>query len=232
MGLSCYLAMTEAEIRANSPLPHYLAFMACHFSPYGAGLVNIPQRLPKGSILIVNDRVPVLHHDPQVVLRQLQEVCRQLSLRGILLDFEIPDCQKEREIVHTLAGALPCPVCVSENYGEELTCPVFVSPPLHRSLKHTLQKWQGRKIWLEAPLCQQQFLLTQEGCTEKVCHICPDGTYFADENLCCSYTFSLSEREATFTLKRGRGEIDALMKQAEKLNVELCVGLHQQLGKM
>ena len=99
MSLSCYLAMTEAEIRAAATLPDHLAFMACHFSPYGIGLVNIPQRLPRGSILIVNDRVPVLHHDPQVVLRQLQEVGRQLSLRGILLDFEIPNCQKEREIV-------------------------------------------------------------------------------------------------------------------------------------
>ena len=231
MGLSCYLAMTEAEIRANSTLPHHLAFMACHFSPYGTGLVNIPQRLPKGSILIVNDRVPVLHHDPQVILHQLQEVCRQLSLRGILLDFEISNCQKEREIVHTLANALPCPVCVSESYGEALTCPVFVTPPLHRSLQNTLKKWHGREIWLDVSLYRQQYLLTREGCTPKVCSICPDGTYFTDEKLCCSYTFSLTEQDATFTLKRGRQEIDALMQQAESLNVALCVGLYQQLGK-
>lgn len=231
MSLSCYLAMTEAEIRANSALPHHLAFMACHFSPYGVGLVNIPQRLPKGSILIVNDRVPVLHHEPQVVLRQLQSVCKQLSLRGILLDFEIPNCQKAMEIVHILVRSLPCPVCVSENYGEALSCPVFVSPPLNLSLRNTLQKWQGRKIWLEASLWQQQFILTREGCAPKFCDSCPDGTYFTDENLCCSYTFSLSGQAATFTLKRGKKEMEALLKQAENLNVELCVGLYQQLGK-
>lgn len=229
MALCCFLAMTEGEIRTAPTLPPHLAFMACHFSPYGVGLVNIPQRLPKGSILIVNDRVPVLHHDPGVILRQLQAVCRQLSLRGILLDFEIAGCEKTREIVHTLAGALPCPVCVSENYAEGLPCPVFICPPLNLPLKEVLKKWQGRKIWLEAPIWQEQFLLTREGCTPRACDICPDGTYFIDENLCCRYTFSLTEREATFTLKRGKEEIELLLKQVEHTDVELAVGLFQKL---
>ena len=58
MGISHYLAMTGVEIAAAEALPENIAYMACHFSPYGTGLTGAPEVLPKHSMLILNDRIP------------------------------------------------------------------------------------------------------------------------------------------------------------------------------
>ena len=52
MAITPFLAMTAAEIEHSTPLPPNVAWMACHFSPYGAGLSNLPKNLPAGSLLI------------------------------------------------------------------------------------------------------------------------------------------------------------------------------------
>ena len=46
MAITPFLAMTAAEFRKKEDLPDKIAWMACHFSPYGLGLSNLPQRLP------------------------------------------------------------------------------------------------------------------------------------------------------------------------------------------
>ena len=38
-----FLAMTAAEIRANPDISSPIGWMACHFSPYGTGLSNLPE---------------------------------------------------------------------------------------------------------------------------------------------------------------------------------------------
>ena len=48
MAIGRYFAMTAAEIRGCSALPAGIAWMACHFSPYGTGLSNLPPELPEG----------------------------------------------------------------------------------------------------------------------------------------------------------------------------------------
>ena len=147
MSLRLYLAMTEAEIRSAPVLPHNLAYMACHFSPYGTGLVNIPERLPPGSLLIVNDRVPVLAHDPGKITKQLSDAVHKLRAFGVLMDLQIPNNPRTAEIVKCVTSALTCPVGVSEAYAGTLTCPVFVAPPIYR----TLEEYKtNRPLWLEA----------------------------------------------------------------------------------
>ena len=50
MAIKGYLAMTAAEIAAAGAPAYGLAYMACHFSPYGTGLVNLPRELPEGRL--------------------------------------------------------------------------------------------------------------------------------------------------------------------------------------
>ena len=71
MAIAPFLAMTGAEMRNNSFLPEKIAWMACHFSPYGLGLSNLPRSLPPGSLLMVDDITPIGKHDPSIILDQL-----------------------------------------------------------------------------------------------------------------------------------------------------------------
>ena len=77
MPIPCYLAMTAAEYARAKELPGRLAWMACHFAPYGTGVVNLPQQLPEGSVLMLNDRIPICGHDPLLVADMLSRSIRQ-----------------------------------------------------------------------------------------------------------------------------------------------------------
>ena len=79
MGLHCYLAMTAREINQCPLLPSKIAWMACHFSPYGTGLVGLPEKLPQGSLIIVNDRIPIRSHDPGQIVYQLRKLIASLN---------------------------------------------------------------------------------------------------------------------------------------------------------
>ena len=46
MAISIYLAASPAQISKMERFPEKLAWMACHFSPYGTGLSNLPASLP------------------------------------------------------------------------------------------------------------------------------------------------------------------------------------------
>ena len=58
MAIAPFLAMTAAEMQNSSQLPPKIAWMACHFSPYGLGLSNLPKELPSDSLLMVDDITP------------------------------------------------------------------------------------------------------------------------------------------------------------------------------
>ena len=70
MGIPHYLAMTAAEFSANMPQKD-TAWMACHFSSCSHGLSNLPEELPSGALLILDDSTPMECHDPETVKRQL-----------------------------------------------------------------------------------------------------------------------------------------------------------------
>ena len=155
MAFVLYLAMTAAEFHTDSPLPCPTAWMACHFSPYGTALSNLPSALPKGSLLILNDRTPVFGHNPERIAQQLAETAEQFECSGILLDFQRPDEDRTGSIAEAIA-ALPYPVAVTPQYAEKLDCAVFLPPPpMTTPLKTHLAPWQGRKIWLEAAMEKQ-----------------------------------------------------------------------------
>jgi len=234
MGLPLYLAMTAAELSAAEALPEKMAYMACHFSPYGTGLSNIPEHLPESSLLILNDRTPVQGHDPALVARQLAQAAEELQPAGILLDLQRPGEPQTPAIVEAILNTLSCPVAVSPDYAHGHACPVFLEPPpLHSPLEGHIAPWQDREIWLEAALEAESIAITAAGSVfEYLPFENPDGEYHIEEKLCCRYQLRLGEGQADFTLLRGAEDLAALLAQADKLGVTRAVGLYQQLGKI
>ena len=231
MILPCYLAMTAAEFDSVSQLPEKIAWMACHFSCYSTGLSNLPPLLPKGSMLIVNDRTPVAGHDPDKIVEQLCSVIEELEVERVLLDLQRPGCQETAKIAAALTQQLPCPTGVTEAYAKELACPVFLSPPVHIPLETHLAPWTGREIWLELMPDAQKLVITREGCT-----VYPfpearlESPIHQHKELCCQYHIDVLDDSAVFTLVRSAEQFPDFLREAEKLGVTCAIGLYQELN--
>lgn len=232
MVLPLYLALTAAEIARLSPLPDLYAYMACHFSPYTEGISNVPDSLPFGSLLILNDRIPCDHHSADLVAGQLAAAVDRLGCEGVLLDFERPPEEESRAIVRAIMHTLSCPVAVTEAYAANCSCPVFLPPPpLHILLSAYLAPWQGREVWLEAALCQERITVTKSGAdfypvfpTQQL-----DGGFY-DAKLHCNYRTAVSDAHITFTLFDTCESLKAKLEHAHSLGVARAVGLFQELG--
>ena len=212
MGNPLYLAMTAAEFANCKQLPEKIAWMACHFSPYGAGLSNMPQALPQGSILILNDRIEPTCHDADLVAAQAIEIAERFSCSGILLDFQRPGSALTQRIAAAVAAASPCPIAVSHHYAKELSCAVFLPPPpLRCDADKYFAPWQGRKIWLEAYDQWETVTVTADRVTvsEEPPPDCPPLSYY-DETLRCHYRIDTFDDRAIFTLHRGLDELRSL----------------------
>ena len=232
MVLPLYLALTAAEISRLAPLPGFCAYMACHFSPYTEGLSNIPDALPPGSILILNDRIPYQDHSADLIAGQLATAVERLGCESVLLDFERPPEVETCAVVNTILQSLPCPIAVTESFGGEFSCPIFLPPaPLHMPLAEYLAPWQGREIWLEAALCQERITVTKSGVS--FAPIFPtqqlDGG-FHDDQLHCRYHTTVSHDSITFTLFDSPETLSKKLEFAHDLGVARAVGLLQELG--
>lgn len=224
-----YLAMTAAEFRSCKELPKKLAWMACHFSPYGTGLTNLPLSLPERSLLILNDRTPVQRHDPGRIYDQLAETADALNCQAVLLDFQ-RDSGETAAIVDELLK-LPCPVIVSEKYAGSQDCPVFLPPvPLLKTVNEHIAPWQGRQIWLESALDGAVITVTENGSYSVPLCAGDKAEYsFEDSDLHIHYSMNVSDQRAVFTLQRTRDDLDQLLSQAKKIGVKAAVGLYQEL---
>ena len=138
--------------------------MACHFSLYGTGLSNLPETLPPGSMLILNDRIPVHSHDPELILTQLHSLAERFRPDCILLDFQRGNDPQTARIAAALDGFSDCPLGVSDLYAEPLNGPVFLPPPPPDCLpERWFAPWEGRELWLEAALDYEIVALTETG---------------------------------------------------------------------
>lgn len=225
-----YLAMTAAEFAAADPLPPKIGWMACHFSPYGTGLSNLPASLPPESLLILNDRVPLCGHDPQRIAAQLQQAVETLSCSTVLLDFQRRDDPQLQKLAAFLTASLSCPAAVSDAYADKLTCPVFLSPcPHHTPLAEHIAPWQGRELWLDLAADAETITLTKDGSDILPLPLgeIPEGGHW-DEGLHCHYFTQTGDDFARFTLWRTREDLEALAKEAEELGIGTLVGLYQE----
>ena len=230
MDIVHYLAMTAAEIGANPPLPPKIAWMACHFSPYSAGLSNCPRQLPPGSLLILNDFSPIHGHSPETAANQLRSWVEDFQCSGVLLDFQRPGNTETAALTEYLEGSLPCPVAVSHLYADSLSCPVFLPPvPVQTPAAEYLSPWQGREIWLETALDAVKITLTEKGASfAPLPRADSEKNDFRDEKLHCRYRISLSEDRAEFLLYRVKEDLASLLGDAGKHGVTTAVGLYQE----
>ncbi len=227
MAFDFFLAQTAGEIRHPLPCDAAKAWMACHFSAYGSGLSNLPEQLEPGSMVILNDLMPVAEHDPQRIASQLCEIVGSWQCSRVLLDFQRPGESRTAEIVKAIASTLPCPVGVSQLYAEGLDCPVFLPPlPLHMPLEDYIAPWQGRMIWLEIMPEAALYTITEDGCQREGCNGQLDFPHF-DEKAFCRYRMEAAEDAIRFTLSRGMGEL-ALLRQSNM--VDCFVGLYQDFA--
>ena len=231
MVLPLYLAMTASEISSQPSLPAYMAYMACSFSPYALGLSGIPSSLPGGKMLIVNDRMRCQGHSPDLVVGQLQEMVTRHECESVLLDFQrLPEPESDT-MVRKITQALSCPVAATEGFAADLDCPVFLSPaPLHIPLVEYLAPWQGREIWLEAALGQEEIRVTPKGIATAA-QFPPDGLSggFVDETLSCRYRTKIDSERITFTLFDTQEDLEKKLELAQALGVARAVGLWQEL---
>lgn len=232
MAITLHLAMTAAEFSNCTQLPDRPAWMACHFSPYGSGLIGLPEALPADSLLILNDRIPPHRHDPALILRQLCDTVEALSCFGVLLDLQRPDCANTRDIAAVLTEGLPCPTAVSEPYARPLSCPVFLNaPPLEQPLEQAVLPWQGRELWMEAALTARRIDITPHGTAVFPAEpaLAPEGESFADPRLFCRYIQTVKPDQASFFLYSTAETLQLQAQRAQELGVKRFVGLFQQL---
>lgn len=228
-----YLALTAAEFAAAEPLPPGVGWMACHFSPYGTGLSNLPSALPPGSLLILNDRIPFRGHDPIRIGRELEGCIRELGCSALLMDFQTPDLPELQALAAHLTGVLPCPCPVSRGYAAGLDCPVFLSPcPHHTHLAEHIAPWQGRELWLDLAVDAETITLTNSGAVilPLPLGVLPEGGH-RDEKLHCHYRTETGADHARFTLWRTREDLEALAQGAADLGIRALVGLWQELRR-
>lgn len=231
MAIACYLAMTAAEMRMACQPSAQIAWMACHFSPYGTGLSNLPKALPLGSVLMVNDRTPIHGHDPEWIGKQLRQSLQNLGCRGVLLDFQRPEQKETAALVAYLVEANAFPMAVSQSYAAELDCPIFLPPvPLDMGLESYLKPWKGRELWLELALDGMEITLTETGAVCKPLEWAARQSGQKEENLHCHYRATVTEQQAQFHLWRTKEDLQDLLAEAENLGVAAGVGLYQELG--
>lgn len=232
MPIAHYLAMTAAEMAGNSAFPRHAAWMACHFSPSGVGLSNLPNWLPPGCLLILDDSTPIHDHAPERIASELSGCMEKFQCAGLLLDFQRPGEAQTRELTAHLCEALPSPVVVSDVYAEELDCPVFLSPVApDEAMASRLARWRGREVWLDTTMEGLEIVLTEKGAkSTPLPHQKYPDCGLEDRKLHCHYRIAQQENSAAFTLWRTRSDISAQLVEAEALGVTAAVGLYQEFG--
>ena len=232
MPIPVFLAMTASEIQGKQSFPGRIGWMSCLFSPYGAGLSNLPRTLPEGSLLILSDYTPLQGHDPELITEQLRRCVDAFGCRGLLLDLQREYDTGLAYLCRQLTAALPCPVAATPAYARELDCGVFLPPAAPSdSLSGHLAPWQGREIWLEVSMDAERITLTEEGASSISLpryHGFESG--FQEETLHCHYRIATTEDSAVFTLWRTAGDLQALLEEAQQLGISGAVGLYQELG--
>ena len=232
MGISHYLAMTAEEIAAAETLPEKLAYMACHFSPYGTGLMALAQDLPRQAMLILNDRIPFCGHDHQIIAAQLAQWIDHLGCSCLLLDFQRQDTPME--LVRFLRKALPLPVGISAVFAQELDCPVFLPPVPPDVLPEAhIAPWAGREIWLDAATEAVKITVDAQGSHREQASLADSQPLpFTHDALCCRYGTKLFSDRAVFTLQRTSEELPQLLEKAEALGVTAAISLYQEIKKL
>ena len=204
-------------------------YMAVHFSAYGKGLSNIPDRLPAGCIILLDDSTAPEGHDPIIITRQAVELAERFSPYGILLDFQRPHTGVAQDIAQRLVAALPCPVGVTEEYVKALGCPVFLPPlPANKALAEYITPWKKQGVFLEIAPVGAEITVTEVGSKVRSIPIM-SGLPLKNERLHCHYRTEVLSDKAVFSICRYKEDLAELVAEAEGFGVLGCVGFHREL---
>lgn len=225
-----FLAMTAREMEEY--LPERFAYLSCHFSPYSTALSNIPLQMPKNSILLLDDSMPVQGHDPVQVIHQLQGLVKKFSVKAVLLDFQQAMNPEMQSMASSIIDGVSCPAAITPPYATALNHPVFLSPtPVNVPLPDYLRPWQGRDIYLEIANERLQITVTENGAkTESFPGGDAESLPHKNEKLHCHYETRVFSDKVVFTLQRTVEDLEVLTEEAYHLGVKAVVGLYQELS--
>lgn len=154
MPISIYEAVTAGDCFERNALPAHAAWMAAHFSAVGTGVTNLPQRLPVGSLFMLDDQIPWQNHDAERICQELLQAVAELACSGILLDFEREPCQQTQAfctLLCTYCRQYSIPLGMPPSYGLKLPAALFLPPlPCWPGPETVLQPFSGRELWLDA----------------------------------------------------------------------------------
>lgn len=225
-----FLAMTAGEIQNNPP--QHTAYMACHFSAWSKGLSNLPEALPPGSMILLDDSMGLQGHDPVLITGQLQQLIAQFQPSALLMDFQRVPTEEVLGFLDVCIPQLPCPVAVPASYAKNYDCPVFLSSaPFDHPIEEYLAPWIARGVYLELALDGLTVTVDSNGS-----RVQPLPSGFAaelpllDDTLHCHYDVETNNEQAVFTLSRTRQDAAAILKKATALGIRAAVGLYQELG--
>ena len=223
-----FLAQTASEFALTVPEGAKKAWMACHFSSYGTGLSNFPQELPAGSMVILNDRIPVFGHDPGRIAAELTQLVETHSVSHVLLDLQRPGDPAAAGIARAVAGQLPCPVGISPAYAGDLDCAVCLPPlPPHKHPEEWMAPWLTRPLWMElAPVCRA-YAIRADGCQWTDIPYTGDFPLW-DDGAKCHYRIETGADHIRFVLKRGLQELELLRNTSQ---IQCFVGLYQEFAQ-
>ncbi len=223
-----FLAITQRETGLTPP--ENTAYMALRFSSYNNGLSNMPDTLPPGSILLLEDSMPVCKHNPALVAEQLTQLADNFSPAAILLDFQNEATEESMQMVRFLLDALPCPVAITEVYAKAFRCPVFLSPvPVNKAPEVWLRPHLAQGVYLELAPETVQFTVTEKGCTAAPAPPSENLPLY-DGRLFCHYRTEVFSNRVVFTLGRTKQDLADLAEEAYRLGVRGVVGLYQELN--
>lgn len=230
MKIPLFLAMAAPELAGCGKLPDHTAWLACHFSPSGSALSNIPAALPAESLLILDDSIPFHQHHPQAILQQLENTISKLQIQGIVLDFQRSVTLELRDLTQLLQNRLACPVAAPPAYSNT-TSPLFLPPvPLHQTPQKYLSPYHDREIWLETALDTSFVHIHMNGC-----HIEPEphGTTYElprqSPHFFAHYRVSCHPEKVVLQLQRTRQDLAQLSEEVSHLGVTRLIGLWQEL---
>ena len=211
------------------PLSQRFAYMAVHFSAYGKGLSNVPEQLPKGSIILLDDSTAFDGHDPALVTSQCKELVEKTLPYGVLLDFQRPYSRQLQDMTEQLIAALPCPVGATENYAGVPGCAVFLSPPpANKALAEYIAPWKRQGVFLEIAPTGIEITVTEKGSETKQIPLLSD-LPLKDRRLHCHYDVQVLSDRAVFSICRHKEDLAALVEDAQSLGVLGCVGFYREL---
>lgn len=228
MEIPWFPAITQEEIRQMSTLPAQFAWMACHFDPNGNGIIDLPETLPPGCILILNDQIPYNGHSGEIIAQKLKECAQKWRLNGILLDFERPIPEEQKETARMLVNTLPCPVVCGQDTEIEGLISLIQMPPLLENPKKYFQRKKG--AWLELQKQAVNFCIEKDGCKSDSVEV-PQMEIIKglqDNELYVHYHFTVNTENADLLLWRDRQDREKIMELAKEAGIDTIIGLYQE----